>query len=875
MRRKLLFAAAFLVLVFILTYPMVSKAVNGQSYSGDGATYNSSVPPGGWLYTQATDGSCLTCHGTGFTNAPIKTNYLMTGHRNAIRMVPAFALTNPSGQPYGADLFGDLFSWTDSTITLRGFCTISFYTDPANCANGGGVWLSGSKPLYYLYGGWMSAAPGALYDGSYAQGGQKTAVSYSCGRCHTTGFTMDTTIRGCSFVPPTSFVCRTPETFFPGVTWTPSNTTGKIDLDPDGNGPAITSSWAVVLASGQSLEGIQCERCHNATNGHTPAIIQKGPAATALCLQCHRQEHVVTYTTGSMGANIHPTPATDNASLPVSEPRYALPAIEVGRSDGSYAPVFYEYSTGMEYLNSVHGQFTGNFPQINDPSKYLSSFVTSSVDGGCTKCHDVHESTVAAVNAPAPFKRICPDCHQEGSALGLSKIYHPSGPGTPLGDLTNIPAACAKCHMPKPNNGEGRSSHIWRISTDASYTTFPSQTQWDAGQKTALTDSRGTYTNAVWIDIDLACGQCHGAAGSAHLMTKAGIVPSAASMHTSSGAPTTVCMGCHNTVQNSNPAIVVSGNHHGAVPGRTKECIECHTRPGTIPANWQTDGYCRTCHYATPGPYQVMNAQHPKTAMTPASCSTCHFAGGFVPDPANDLTCAQCHGGGTSPSSLAAGGTVITTAPWLSSAGLANVGLIIHTDPSATTIPPVVSHGAVTLTGWQVSFAETSYDPDGTIDAVTVNWGDGVVSQGTVSSGTFSHDYSRLWTQNADGTFTDAGANPNPRPRSVTITHVVVDKIRSSITAQETFTVNVPQRYTVAGIVTTSTGTPLSGAIVSLKLNGSTLKSATTAGPGTFNFTNLLPGGVFTVQVYKSGYTFNVFTINSLTTDVTAAMTAN
>jgi hypothetical protein len=61
--------------------------------------------------------------------------------------------------------------------------------------------------------------------------------------------------------------------------------------------------------------------------------------------------------------------------------------------------------------------------------------------------------------------------------------------------------------------------HIFRINPSASYSTFPSESQWNSGQKTANTAPDGTYTNAVWIDLDLACGQCHGGSGTA----KAGV----------------------------------------------------------------------------------------------------------------------------------------------------------------------------------------------------------------------------------------------------------------------------------------------------------------------------------------------------------------
>ncbi|MCL5022535.1 MAG: PKD domain-containing protein [Nitrospirae bacterium] len=555
------FLGMFLVLAIQLAYTADAGAVFLQIYNGDGAVNNPTVPPGGWLVPADVYGfSCLACHNAGQANgAPDMTSYLLTGHKNMLRAVqPGIPLTGPDGHAYVADQSGNVFDWSGGTINILGFCTDPAFTDQPACIAGGGVWIDGPRDLYYIFDGWMGepAAPRALYDGSYVQGTQKTAVSYSCARCHTTGYTMDASILPPVFViqycslpayttPATcsggggtwhidGVSCRAPEFYLGGITWTPANTSGQIDFDPDGNGPAVAGSWAVSCNSSQSLEGIQCERCHDASH-HFPLpnkpVVQRGAAATALCLQCHRQEHTLSYGSGGIGANIKPTPFSDNyPAPPASEPVYALPAIEVG-GHGGYAPEFYSHSTGMEFLNSTHARFSGNFQEITDPSKYGSPFtdgtcsiggyldqeacqigggVWTSFQGGCTTCHDVHQSTVTSLNA-TPIKRECGiACHTFEAANIMTDIKHPYGPGTPLGDLSDLPRACAACHMPKPNDGEGLAAHIWRISTDPNYSTFPTADQFASGQKTANTAPDGTYTNAVWIDIDLACGQCHG-----------------------------------------------------------------------------------------------------------------------------------------------------------------------------------------------------------------------------------------------------------------------------------------------------------------------------------------------------------------------------
>lgn len=100
----------------------------------------------------------------------------------------------------------------------------------------------------------------------------------------------------------------------------------------------------------------------------------------------------------------------------------------------------------------------------------------------------------AAVGASAE-DIVCTDCHYlpHGSACGtcslschsnkLNNINHPTGPGTPLADsLTDQGkvAACVTCHV-----GPGM-IHPFRINTDA------------------------TVILTGYVDLDHACGQCHG-----------------------------------------------------------------------------------------------------------------------------------------------------------------------------------------------------------------------------------------------------------------------------------------------------------------------------------------------------------------------------
>jgi predicted CXXCH cytochrome family protein len=901
MRTKLTPVAILILFAYLLACSVDAEAVPGQTYRGDGAVNNTTVPPGGWTTVSPSDSWCFNCHNG--TSERDKTGYLNTGHKNALRKIvtPAAALTGPDGNAYTTDLSGNAFNWTDNTLAISGYCTNILYADETSCSNNGGAWISGSKSLYYIVNGWLSspANPSALYDGRYTQGGQKTAVSFSCARCHTTGFKMSSSIT--TTLPP--------ESSFPGISWTPTVTTGRIDFDPDGDGLAAASSWALSIPSSgsKSLEGVQCERCHNYSGAHFTSAI-RGASSTALCLQCHRQEHTTHYTSGAMGSNIKPTPYSDNNPvLPASEPVYALPAIEVGGA-GGYAPQFYGYSTGMEFLNSVHAKFTGNFSQISTPANYSSAFSYGrcSLDGlgyapdldtctltggtwtgasrgclfdqtncennfgewtvfqgGCTTCHDVHESIASAVNATAPFRNKCPDCHISES--NMAGIKHPQGTGTPLGDLTDIPAACAKCHMPKPNNGAGYASHVWRISTNASYTTFPTQSQWDAGTKTALSAPSGAYTNAVWIDVDLACGQCHNGSGPAqHYFSKTALANRAAGMHAGSPWPTS-CTGCHSGGGDPTAAQVNQGvDHHTGVcetchtqPGRSQfgssneSCLICHstTPAGTtlqsvIPGTNHHSGACMTCHTApgiatlTPANSSCLSchnvAQGSKQAVDPAklnhptyftttpnNCATCHTEPGVAVSVIGIQTvCGQCHGG-SSP-------ITHNGAPYKTLEVLIAIAGNMHQNNKAPVVQSTHSAGTAAFAGataYSVSLTDASTDPDLTSNTVTVNWGDGTIS--SLSSGaTFTHTYTR--------------------GKTYKIFHSVTDGMLSS---SESFTVSVPQKFSVSGSVSTGAGTYLS-----LKKGGHTVKAMKATG-GTYTFGNVVPGD-YTIKAYKRGVTF-------------------
>jgi hypothetical protein len=162
------------------------------------------------------------------------------------------------------------------------------------------------------------------------------------------------------------------------------------------------------------------------------------------------------------------------------------------------------------------------------------------------------------------------------------------------------------------------------------------------------------------------------------------------------------------------------------------------------------------------------------------------------------------------------------------------VASAVHSKPTvSTSIAPF-------MTGWQVSLTDNSLatTPSGTIGSVKVAWGDGIVSTGNAGD-TFTHNYSPL------------------RARSYTIVHTAVDA-GSRLSKSESFSIFAPERYTVSGVVTTSTGSALNGTTVSLKKNGHTVKYQRTTG-NSFTFSNVLPGD-YTIKAFI--YTHPTTTIN-------------
>lgn len=517
---------------------------NGQVYHGDGASNDGA---GGWTNYYADVNQCLACH-YGSDTYP----YLTTSHKNTMRkFAPGALWAGPDGMLYPTnDTYygsGSTYDWTNGLVTL-GWCD-PFWTQAQNglqpmdpeciypyytLANANApssyttvaptIAAGGQRNLYYLLGGWQNYGNGTTQLGTVLDSGATGELypysNFDCARCHATGYNFDA-----SGPEPTK------------------NTASKMGRITDLQFPRIpTDGYAAPGTNGTSswyLTGVQCERCHIAAYGwgshpwsNVTPTIARNQDATALCMECHRQENV----TPANKLAVPPAPGSINPASTLqtfdrgycsdmSGSTYATCVANKGQ--WIYKPYF-KYGEGQMFLNSPHARFSGALQQTAQHSADLSIKMMGTYDSyfsptpsdptknsGCTGCHDPHQTTVASVKGATPIVTKCDSCHKLAQTI-MTTINHPSGPGTPFptGLQSDVPGACVTCHM---QGALGRTnSHLFRINPDPNYWTYPTPDQLHnqginapgmAPDPDALDGV--TYQNAVSIDVDLACGQCH------------------------------------------------------------------------------------------------------------------------------------------------------------------------------------------------------------------------------------------------------------------------------------------------------------------------------------------------------------------------------
>jgi hypothetical protein len=389
--------------------------------------------------------------------------------------------------------------------------------------------------------------------------------------CDVTGVTL--TAKGALYPPNVPVTVTISDTSGSGCTaaavmagdsYGTTNKVNSVTVDCSASNHKYSSGAKVAISHPYSVSswdqwGIQCSRCHteavNGNHGNKTFANVKGGDIVAACMSCHRQESD-TAPRSVQGGNGF---SANNG--------YVLPYTNKQQQPDGFA----HHPDGNEFLNSPHARLNGNFKDIgcppyaifgykgvdpanpgapaadgctagtmnldgNTPSAYASKFaqaakvdlkgISDSAAGSCVTCHDVHQPLNQNTEGMGgSIKTQCTDCHSNPRAtiapqVSVTRMRHVGGPGTPFENAAADPAsACVTCHQPPGIK------HLWRINIDPSYTMYGdytyaypvngAQSQSTGSNAPGLvnlsrTAPDGNYTNAVWIDLDNACGQCHG-----------------------------------------------------------------------------------------------------------------------------------------------------------------------------------------------------------------------------------------------------------------------------------------------------------------------------------------------------------------------------
>jgi hypothetical protein len=648
-------------------------------------------------------------------------------------------------------------------------------------------------------------------------------------------------------------------------------------------GASYTTASACTTAGGQFKWATDVIRCEDiaeygekygipayAAAEWTGSYTQRGGLITGLCMNCHRQETKgVPYdnaTTGAAGAN----PAAAEAA---AEPGKYL---KIGPYHGTVG--FISHYHGNQFLNSPHARFTGKFNQIgigkNDAvggtQQYKSWFIeegeAQKTGNGCTGCHDVHQSTVTGEE---PFRAECTECHSGSYAKDLDLIAHPSGVGTPLEEKDTKPSeACITCHMP-----EGL--HLWRVNTAETYETFPAAAM--AGNMNAPTQDDGEgMTNAVWLDVDLTCGQCHGG-GKAHAEDLGGgsiaatdkiLTVTDASLFTVGERIRIVGAGAlyydetgtskynddfDTRIQQINlpNQLLLAGAATKTVSGA--DVIQNPNRENvSYKTKTQLAFLAAGIHSGTPLPASnitfMTQLQNPNTLVVDVNglASTCSGSSSNC-----DLYEWDCDNNGTYDLTGATATCVYVTAgtKWIrlrvTDYGVSGGTALRSVTTYKPDYPPVAAGNPcstasggildpVNINQWKVQVTDASTD-DNAVKQVTVTWGDGTIlaSDITLPFGPFNHTYAKVGTFNLQHKAIDTKGQSNIRTCSVTIGY-----------------------FSIGGTVFRSNGsTPVASATVKIYKGTTLIKTVYTNGSGVFSATGLKPG-TYNVTVTKTSYNF-------------------
>ena len=385
-----------------------------------------------------------------------------------------------------------------------GWCSNAFYTDSASCTANAYTWTAGwcrtADAQTACTGGTGDGAKTWRLNGTQASC-QIAGASWTFPKCSVEGFCNKGV---CSSATYTNQV----ECEAAGKLWT-----------------AVQSKSVCDAIGGQFAYATDVIRCDDAGGKWFGNNRNRGQTITRLCMDCHRQE--VSGLPNTNGSCSDTTKTTQGACVAAggtwTDAGNGMP-LTVGPYHGTVT--FVSHPHGNQFLNSPHAKFSGKFSEIatgtwgTSEAKYASGWMNMGeslrTGNGCTGCHDVHTSVVAGKK---PFAETCSECHH---VKNLERVLHPHGAGTPFEHAEEEPMeACVSCHMPG-------GVHMFRISTDKDYSTFPMPAAM-AANTSANTAADGAYAGAVWVDLDAACGQCHGG-GATNVQTTGTVAAGSASL---------------------------------------------------------------------------------------------------------------------------------------------------------------------------------------------------------------------------------------------------------------------------------------------------------------------------------------------------------
>ncbi len=396
-----------------------------------------------------------------------------------------------------------------------GWCSNAFYTDKASCEAAGFptkyVWTAGwcktADAQTACTGGTGDAAKTWRLNGSQASC-QLAGATWQFTKCSVEGFCNKGACSDTKYA--NSVDCAAA-----GAYWAPIQS--KSVCDNVGG----QFAWASDIVS-----------CGDAGGRWFGNNTTRGQVIMSVCMDCHRQE-----TSGVPNTNGTCSDATKTtagaciaAGAKWTESGGGLPML-VGPYHSTIT--FPSHPHSNQFMNSPHARFSGKWGEIATGkvgtaagAKFQSGFMDHgealNTGNGCTGCHDVHQSIPAA--GEEAFREECNVCHHTTS---LRYVNHSSGKGTPLEKMNSEPMeACVSCHMPG-------GLHLFRINPDPAYSLFPMPASM-AGNVPPNTAPDGTQANAAWVDLDLACGQCHGG-GTANVKTTGSITAGSAALTVASG----------------------------------------------------------------------------------------------------------------------------------------------------------------------------------------------------------------------------------------------------------------------------------------------------------------------------------------------------